>query len=47
MRQAVNTEGPFRLLVSEAKPLRENLMKAALYLWGDDEELGDVVAHIR
>jgi hypothetical protein len=47
MRQAINTEGPFRLLVSEAKPLRQKLMKAARYLWGEDEELGDVVASIR
>ncbi len=30
-----------------AKPLRTKLMRAAMYLWGDDHELGDVVAHIR
>ena len=47
MRQELSTEGPVRLLLMEAKPLRLKLMKAATYLWGDDPELSDVVAHIR
>jgi len=47
MRQEQNREGPVRLLVLEAKPLRTKLMKAANYLWGEDPELGDVVATIR
>ncbi len=47
MRQEINSEAPFRLLIMAAKPLRSKLMRAATYLWGDDPELGDVVAHIR
>jgi hypothetical protein len=47
MRQETNSEGPFRLLVTAAKPLRTKLMRAASYLWADDPELGDVVSHIR
>lgn len=47
MRQTLHSEGPFRLLVLEAKPLRKKLFKAAEYLWSDDPELGDVVANIR
>jgi hypothetical protein len=46
-RQELNAAAPFRLLVLEAKPLRSKMMKAAQYLWGDDPELGDVVANIR
>jgi hypothetical protein len=47
MRQELSSEGPFRLLVLEAKPLRTKMMKAASYLWGEDPELCDVVAGIR
>jgi hypothetical protein len=47
MRRELNSDGPFRTKVLEAKPLRIKLMKAATYLWGEDPELGDVVAAIR
>jgi len=47
MRQLLNSEDPLRMLMIEAKPLRIKLMKAAVYIWGDDPELGDVIAAIR
>ena len=47
MRQLLNSEDPLRMLMIEAKPLRIKLMKAAIYIWGDDPELGDVIATIR
>jgi hypothetical protein len=47
MRQELNSDGPFRLMVLEAKPLRKKLIKNASFLWGEDPELGEVVAAIR
>jgi len=47
MRQQLNADGPFRLLVLEAKPLRRKLLKNITFLWGEDPVLGDTVAAIR
>lgn len=40
-------EGPLRLLLAEAKPLRAKLVRAATYLWGHDLKLKDLVGNIR
>ena len=46
LRQGVNPDGPLHVLLAEAKPLRAKLNKAAVYLWGDDPVLGEVLAGV-
>ena len=36
-----------RIIAEKAVPVHRRMLKAALYLWDEDEELGDIVASIR
>jgi hypothetical protein len=47
LRQAIDPKGALAKELLTAKPLRAKLLRAATYLWEDDEELGPVVADIR
>ncbi len=47
LRQVTDTDGPLQILMQQAKPLRVKLLRAANYLFGDHERLGEVVAAIR
>jgi len=47
MRQELDVDGPLSPMIEEAEPLRLKLMKAAIYLWSEDPDLGDVVESIR
>jgi len=47
LKQAQSGNAELRALLEEARPLQTKLLKAAVYLWGNDPVLGGVIAGIR
>ncbi len=47
LKQAVDPKGDVDGILTEIVPLHVKLGKAAVYVWGNDEELGPIVADIR
>ncbi len=47
LQQVTDPKGDLDGILAEIVPLHSKLGKSAAYLWGDSEELGDIVADIR
>ncbi len=47
LRQVVGKDDPLKNLLSSAVPLKTKMLRSAVYLWENNENLGEIVANIK